>query len=184
MEYAQYTSRMLLKLSRTGKLYDPILTIPNVTKDVDDDISENSAETTKASNISKGDPSSSPSVEPEKSLISGEDQTESGPETTENVQDHPTPSEVVMEQKRKPPDKDGNAGESKEEINISPPEPDFVPAEDGGHTQIHRKVVAKHDINTPEKFRRTLAFLPLRVCLLYTSPSPRDATLSRMPSSA
>ena len=24
----------------------------------------------------------------------------------------------------------------------------------------------------------------LRVCLLYTSPSPRDATLSRMPSSA
>ena len=26
-------------------------------------------------------------------------------------------------------------------------------------------------------------FLPL-ICLLYTSPSPRDATLSRMPSSA
>ena len=26
--------------------------------------------------------------------------------------------------------------------------------------------------------------LQLRVCLLYTSPSPRDATLSRMPSSA
>ena len=25
---------------------------------------------------------------------------------------------------------------------------------------------------------------PARVCLLYTSPSPRDATLSRMPSSA
>ena len=25
---------------------------------------------------------------------------------------------------------------------------------------------------------------PLRLCLLYTSPSPRDATLSRMPSSA
>ena len=25
---------------------------------------------------------------------------------------------------------------------------------------------------------------PLSVCLLYTSPSPRDATLSRMPSSA
>ena len=34
----------------------------------------------------------------------------------------------------------------------------------------------------------TLAFLQpgdqLRTCLLYTSPSPRDATLSRMPSSA
>ena len=27
-------------------------------------------------------------------------------------------------------------------------------------------------------------FLPHRDCLLYTSPSPRDATLSRMPSSA
>ena len=26
--------------------------------------------------------------------------------------------------------------------------------------------------------------LPFRLCLLYTSPSPRDATLSRMPSSA
>ena len=26
--------------------------------------------------------------------------------------------------------------------------------------------------------------LPYRPCLLYTSPSPRDATLSRMPSSA
>ena len=25
---------------------------------------------------------------------------------------------------------------------------------------------------------------PFRICLLYTSPSPRDATLSRMPSSA
>ena len=29
-----------------------------------------------------------------------------------------------------------------------------------------------------------LTFTMLRVCLLYTSPSPRDATLSRMPSSA
>ena len=29
-----------------------------------------------------------------------------------------------------------------------------------------------------------LATLERRICLLYTSPSPRDATLSRMPSSA
>ena len=28
------------------------------------------------------------------------------------------------------------------------------------------------------------AFFPSHTCLLYTSPSPRDATLSRMPSSA
>ena len=27
-------------------------------------------------------------------------------------------------------------------------------------------------------------FMRVKVCLLYTSPSPRDATLSRMPSSA
>ena len=26
--------------------------------------------------------------------------------------------------------------------------------------------------------------MPIEICLLYTSPSPRDATLSRMPSSA
>ena len=30
----------------------------------------------------------------------------------------------------------------------------------------------------------TLVLLTLSICLLYTSPSPRDATLSRMPSSA
>ena len=30
----------------------------------------------------------------------------------------------------------------------------------------------------------TFAQVPRKVCLLYTSPSPRDATLSRMPSSA
>ena len=30
----------------------------------------------------------------------------------------------------------------------------------------------------------TLAYALYWVCLLYTSPSPRDATLSRMPSSA
>ena len=32
--------------------------------------------------------------------------------------------------------------------------------------------------------RRTLQARPSNTCLLYTSPSPRDATLSRMPSSA
>ena len=36
------------------------------------------------------------------------------------------------------------------------------------------------------KRKRELPFMPktIGVCLLYTSPSPRDATLSRMPSSA
>ena len=32
--------------------------------------------------------------------------------------------------------------------------------------------------------KRIAQYLNPRVCLLYTSPSPRDATLSRMPSSA
>ena len=41
-------------------------------------------------------------------------------------------------------------------------------------------------LNTPEKIsklEKEPAYLR-RGCLLYTSPSPRDATLSRMPSSA
>ena len=36
----------------------------------------------------------------------------------------------------------------------------------------------------PTQFAFTLLTRSLRICLLYTSPSPRDATLSRMPSSA
>ena len=36
----------------------------------------------------------------------------------------------------------------------------------------------------PDKLPLDLQFLAPSNCLLYTSPSPRDATLSRMPSSA
>ena len=42
------------------------------------------------------------------------------------------------------------------------------------------KVFADYEINHNE-FDETVSF---SICLLYTSPSPRDATLSRMPSSA
>ena len=38
-----------------------------------------------------------------------------------------------------------------------------------------------------EHYRRTRGFTPnsiMTICLLYTSPSPRDRTRSRMPSSA
>ena len=42
--------------------------------------------------------------------------------------------------------------------------------------------------NIPKKSLKTIkekaSFEVNRICLLYTSPSPRDATLSRMPSSA
>ena len=40
------------------------------------------------------------------------------------------------------------------------------------------------DIGVSRKYATNTAFGDLQVCLLYTSPSPRDATLSRMPSSA
>ena len=36
----------------------------------------------------------------------------------------------------------------------------------------------------PETAGKLMQFLQAVICLLYTSPSPRDATLSRMPSSA
>ena len=37
---------------------------------------------------------------------------------------------------------------------------------------------------TDQELRQTKVTQPAIFCLLYTSPSPRDATLSRMPSSA
>ena len=43
------------------------------------------------------------------------------------------------------------------------------------NTKSIRKIVQKHKID---------AVLPTMGCLLYTSPSPRDGLLSRMPSSA
>ena len=36
----------------------------------------------------------------------------------------------------------------------------------------------------PEEIKKELGDLLLHICLLYTSPSPRDGLLSRMPSSA
>ena len=40
-------------------------------------------------------------------------------------------------------------------------------------------------INPQDRVKKGISFVPqTRNCLLYTSPSPRDATLSRMPSSA
>ena len=45
----------------------------------------------------------------------------------------------------------------------------------------------KYDVNTvsrPTQYKSGLDYDIYVTCLLYTSPSPRDATLSRMPSSA
>ena len=39
-------------------------------------------------------------------------------------------------------------------------------------------------INSYERHRNTLKRIQKMICLLYTSPSPRDRSVSRMPSSA
>ena len=53
---------------------------------------------------------------------------------------------------------------------------------------MHKELL--EDIGEKELIKRLAEFMPKNqvsddcACLLYTSPSPRDATLSRMPSSA
>ena len=54
-------------------------------------------------------------------------------------------------------------------------------------TQIHRYCVIRSphvDKKSREHFEMRIHKRLIDICLLYTSPSPRDATLSRMPSSA
>ena len=45
-------------------------------------------------------------------------------------------------------------------------------------------VMVTHDIKSACRANRVIFLKDGQICLLYTSPSPRDATLSRMPSSA
>ena len=45
-------------------------------------------------------------------------------------------------------------------------------------------VTSKNSSNTRTELHEKREWTPEQGCLLYTSPSPRDATLSRMPSSA
>ena len=65
----------------------------------------------------------------------------------------------------------------------------FGKVKQGYHIFTGQKVAIKildkwkiDDVNDIERVAREIHIL--RICLLYTSPSPRDATLSRMPSSA
>ena len=44
------------------------------------------------------------------------------------------------------------------------------------------KVIGKHTFSVNNE--KIISKADFHICLLYTSPSPRDATLSRMPSSA
>ena len=48
----------------------------------------------------------------------------------------------------------------------------------------HVDVLVSVDKGMTEEVQRNKLFSHYKDCLLYTSPSPRDATLSRMPSSA
>ena len=50
------------------------------------------------------------------------------------------------------------------------------------HTNTHTHAHAH--AHTPTHIQCTYTHVHTYTCLLYTSPSPRDATLSRMPSSA
>ena len=45
-------------------------------------------------------------------------------------------------------------------------------------------LIKYHDINLVNLEKFLIEYEFINACLLYTSPSPRDATLSRMPSSA
>ena len=56
--------------------------------------------------------------------------------------------------------------------------PEFMPTEIGDY-----EVVFTNSL-TPDTLRSPFVMSDFTFCLLYTSPSPRDATLSRMPSSA
>ena len=63
-----------------------------------------------------------------------------------------------------------------------------VEVEDLGTEEIQEvmDILAEVDVNLSDLqvSYQHLMYLSLNPCLLYTSPSPRDATLSRMPSSA
>ena len=52
------------------------------------------------------------------------------------------------------------------------------------HTAVITPWVAKNIFGEGDKYHLGLYLQKIKHCLLYTSPSPRDATLSRMPSSA
>ena len=51
--------------------------------------------------------------------------------------------------------------------------------------RAYSKVILKRAIEIADGYADYMKFVEdIKFCLLYTSPSPRDATLSRMPSSA
>ena len=59
-------------------------------------------------------------------------------------------------------------------------DPNTIDDGDIVYTDTHHALMFKDILNK----RTSLTIVTSNSCLLYTSPSPRDATLSRMPSSA
>ena len=64
------------------------------------------------------------------------------------------------------------------DLEYEPISPDWL---QGVDTVLHLAGYA-HDLSDPESVKER--YEALNICLLYTSPSPRDGLLSRMPSSA
>ena len=61
----------------------------------------------------------------------------------------------------------------------------------GAAVQAHHAFAAEFDADKPVRLRGTITKMEwinphswIHICLLYTSPSPRDRSVSRMPSSA
>ena len=81
-----------------------------------------------------------------------------------------------------------------QDLDVAPPEPNWVPLlnwVEAGGVLVTSVEVERGPLGGPfepdeeEIIGQGLCSIPeLEGCLLYTSPSPRDATLSRMPSSA
>ena len=64
-------------------------------------------------------------------------------------------------------------------VHIDLMDDDLVEAANVGHQRFTTEDIAVHKVKSLKD-----RFSTNSTCLLYTSPSPRDATLSRMPSSA
>ena len=51
-------------------------------------------------------------------------------------------------------------------------------------TIVPQNIISEDDVKISDSARKLVETARNKVCLLYTSPSPRDGLLSRMPSSA
>ena len=77
----------------------------------------------------------------------------------------------------------GNVIRHKDSIWVAVKISHVKPGKGGAFAQVELKK-ATDGTKLNERFRSSETVERLRLCLLYTSPSPRDRTRSRMPSSA